>query len=67
MTQKQIVKDIIKNKFTLIYSGRNLHTYKHNTTGEYITKYVNDNRYWVGKDTVDMYDLTTEEFVNKFA
>ncbi len=66
MTQKQIIKEIIKNKFTLIYPGRNLNTYKHNITGEYLTKYMSDNRYWVGKDTVNMYDLTPKDFIKRF-
>ena len=67
MTKKQIIKEIIKNKFTLIYTGKNLNTYKHNITGEYLTKYISDNRYWIGIDTVKMHDLAPEDFIKKFS
>jgi hypothetical protein len=67
MIQKQIIKEIIKNNFILIYSGKNLNTYKHNTTGEYLTKYMNDNKYWIGNDTVKMHDLTPEDFIKRFS
>ena len=67
MNQNQIVHQIIKDNFTCIYKGKNLNTYKHNKTGEYVTKYVDDDKYWVGTYTVNMYPLDVEKFIEKFA
>jgi hypothetical protein len=69
MTQKQIYREILKNKFIKSYDGRHINKYFLISNPNFkITICEGDTKVWVDgdKEYRGEYAMTREEFINKF-
>ena len=69
MTKSELKDKIIKEQFVLIYSGRNISTYKHKESGLLLT--IAPNNYMSISNSKDIngyysYQITDEDFIKKF-